>query len=121
MSNVQRNDWKKLKHGPLLLTRTKPFKKPLNGNWRTWRRIWMTRKKNDEMPLKSLFFSNPRTFKVNKSRIRTLELEHETAARQVQHLEKDKTVMEEKLAEMMEKYKTVKQELDNTLKSLEDL
>jgi tropomyosin len=50
-----------------------------------------------------------------------LELEVEQHARKAKQLEDEKHVLEKKLDEMVAKYNVVKQELDSTLKGLEDL
>lgn len=54
-------------------------------------------------------------------RARGLELSTEQAERKTKQLEKEKTDLEKQLEDMSEKYNVVKQELDSTLKGLEDL
>lgn len=55
------------------------------------------------------------------TRSRSLELEVEQNARKAKQLEKEKEDLEKKFEEMVTKYNFVKQELDQTLKGLEDL
>ena len=54
-------------------------------------------------------------------RSRTLELEVEQNARKAKQFESEKLDLEKKLEDMVQKYNVVKQELDQTLKGLEDL
>ena len=52
---------------------------------------------------------------------RSLELEVEQNARMAKQYEAEKEAVEKKVEDMVAKYNVVKQELDQTLKGLEDL
>jgi peptidoglycan hydrolase CwlO-like protein len=55
------------------------------------------------------------------SRTRDLERLSEDQGRQINNLEKEKAQLEETVASLETKYKKTKEELEATLKSLEDL
>jgi tropomyosin len=74
----------------------------------------MTKNVTEKKLLKSIYI-------LVNIRVRSLELESEQNARKAKQFEAEKDDFEKKLQEMVAKYNVVKQELDSTLKGLEDL
>ncbi|KND01877.1 uncharacterized protein SPPG_03666 [Spizellomyces punctatus DAOM BR117] len=62
-----------------------------------------------------------RSWREVTDKARGLELTAEQADRKAKQLEADKTELEKRLDDMTQKYNVAKQELDSTLKGLEDL
>lgn len=60
-------------------------------------------------------------FILNHNRLRQVDIKAEHFERKVQQLENDRDTYDRKVEELTEKYNGIKKELDDTLKSLDDM